>query len=155
MYISQSWIVNHFHHVFMSCFKTLLTDIRAKVTIIPMTGPYFLIDRVLNSCANFIPAGRAMFHVNASSRCRLFWRNSFIAIWEPLKSLYLFLKLFIYIDGKTMKFMLHNHAIFIRHIHEINAHNKICFFISHMPILILWKIMISSIAILYIKNMII
>ena len=151
MYISQSWIVNHFHHVFMSCFKTLLTDIHAKVTIIPVTGPCFLIDRVLNSCANFIPAGRAMFRVDASSGCRPSRRDSFIAIWEPLKSLYLFLKAYIYIDEKIMKFMLHNHAIFIRHIHEINAHNKTCFFISHMSILILWKIMISSIAILCIK----
>ena len=137
MYISQLWIVNHFHHVFMSCFKTLLIDIHAKITIIFVTGSCFLIDKVLNSCANFIPTGRAMFRMDASSRCRPSRRDSFIAIWEPLKSLYLFFKAYIYKDKKIMKFMLHNHAIFIRHIHEINAHNKTYFFISHMLIFIL------------------
>ena len=138
IYISQSWIINHSYHVFMSSFEILLSDIHAKVTIISVTGPYFLIDRVLNSCANFIPAGRAMFRVDASFGCRPSRRDSFIAIWEPLKSLYLFLKAYIYIDGKIMKFILHNHTIFIRYIHEINVHNKICLFISHMSILILW-----------------
>ena len=151
MYISQSWIINHFYHIFISSFEILLPDIRAKITIILVTGPYFLINRVLNLCRNFISAGKVMFRVDASSGCRSSRKDSFIAIWEPLKSLYLFLKAYIYIDGKIIKFMLHNHAIFIRHIHEINAHNKTCFFISHMPILILWKIMISSIAILCIK----
>ena len=73
------------HKSFLSCIRVMfqkkwLTDVRANVTIISVTGPCFLIDRVLNSCANFIPAGGAMFHVDASSGYRPSRRDSFIAI---------------------------------------------------------------------------
>ena len=56
----------------MSCVKILLIDIRTKVTIIPMIESYFLIDRVFVLCVNFISIGGAIFHVNASTGCRLF-----------------------------------------------------------------------------------
>ena len=130
--------INHEHFINMMIYKLFLSYFKILLRysyyghFISVTRSVFLINRVLISYVNFIPA--------TSSECRSSHKDSFIGTWEVLKSLYLFFLKHVYISEKIIKFMLHKYVIFIKHIHEITCHSKTCLFISHMWIFILWKI---------------